>query len=57
MKLLTELLSARRGDETQKDFEQRRFVGQVFQMALLTGARVVKILLCFVAAPRGKQFG
>lgn len=43
MKLLTELLSARRDDETQKDFEQRRVVGQVFQMALLTGARVGEI--------------
>jgi integrase len=43
MKLLTELLAVRRDDETQKDFEQRRVVGQVFQMALLTGARVGEI--------------
>ena len=43
MKLLTELLSARREDETQREFEQRRVVGQVFQMALLTGARVGEI--------------
>jgi integrase len=43
MKLLTELLSVRRNDETQKEFEQRHIVRQVFQMALLTGARVGEI--------------
>jgi len=43
MKLLTELLSARQPDETQKDFEQRRVLGQGFQMALLTGARVGEV--------------
>ncbi len=43
MKLLTQLLSARQTHETQKEFEQRRVVGQVFQMALLTGARVGEI--------------
>lgn len=44
MKVLTELLSFRRADETERDFNRRRIVGQVFQMALLTGARVGEII-------------
>jgi len=44
MKLLTELFSARRDNETEKEFANRRVVGQVFQMALLTGARVGEII-------------
>lgn len=44
MRFLTELLSARREDETSRDYEKRTVVGQVFQMALLTGARVGEII-------------
>ncbi|MBA3695013.1 MAG: site-specific integrase, partial [Acidobacteria bacterium] len=44
MKLLTELLSAKRDGEKQVDFEKRRVVGQVFQMCLLTGSRVGEII-------------
>jgi integrase len=43
MKVLTELFSPRKKDESEKDFNRRRIVGQVFQMALLTGARVGEI--------------
>lgn len=43
MKVLTELFSPRKTDETEKDFARRRIVGQVFQMALLTGARIGEI--------------
>ncbi len=43
MKLLTFLLSARTEDETQKKFEKRCVVGQVFQMTLMTGARISEI--------------
>ncbi len=43
MKVLTELFSACKMGETEKDFNRRRIVGQVFQMALLTGARVGEI--------------
>ncbi|MCU1290033.1 MAG: Phage integrase family [Acidobacteria bacterium] len=44
MKVLTHLLSARRDDESEIDFRRRIVVGQVFQMALLTGARVGEII-------------
>lgn len=44
MKLLTALLSAKRDDETARDFARRRVVGQVFQMCLLTGSRVGEII-------------
>ncbi len=43
MKLLTFLLLARRDDEREIDSRRRRVVGQVFQMALLTGARIGEI--------------
>lgn len=43
MKVLTELFAPRKTDETERDFNRRRIVGQVFQMALLTGARVGEI--------------
>ncbi len=41
--LLNYLLSARRKDEKQIDYEKRRVVGQVFQMCLLTGSRVGEV--------------
>ncbi len=44
MKVLTHLLSPRREDESNIDFRRRIVVGQVFQMALLTGARVGEII-------------
>lgn len=44
MKVLTHLLSARREEESEIDFRRRIVVGQVFQMALLTGARVGEII-------------
>jgi integrase len=44
MKVLTHLLSARRANESEIDFRRRTVVGQVFQMALLTGARVGEII-------------
>lgn len=44
MKILTELLSAKQSKESEKEFSKRRVVGQVFQMALLTGARVGEII-------------
>lgn len=42
-KLLNRLLSERRENESQVDYEKRRVVGQVFQMCLLTGSRVGEI--------------
>jgi len=42
-KLLNYLLSVRRDDEKQVDYEKRQIVGQVFQMCLLTGSRVGEI--------------
>ncbi len=44
MKVLTHLLSPLREDESNIDFRRRIVVGQVFQMALLTGARVGEII-------------
>jgi integrase len=44
MKILTQLLSARGHGESEIDFRRRIVVGQVFQMALLTGARVGEII-------------
>ena len=44
MKVLTHLLSAKRDDETEINHRRRIVVGQVFQMALLTGARVGEII-------------
>jgi len=43
IKLLTRLLSARRADETAVAAQNRRTVGQAFQMTLLTGARIGEI--------------
>ncbi len=43
MRLLNFLLLPKRDDETEKDFEKRRVVGQVFQMTLMTGARIGEI--------------
>ena len=42
--ILNYLLSARRDDEKQVDFEKRHIVGEVFQMCLLTGSRVGEII-------------
>lgn len=43
MKILTELFAPRKTGETERDFNRRRTVGQVFQMSLLTGARIGEI--------------
>lgn len=43
MRLLTFLLSPKRDNETEKTAQKRRVVGQVFQMTLMTGARVGEI--------------
>jgi integrase len=44
MKVLTHLLSPRQKDESATEHRRRVVVGQVFQMALLTGARVGEII-------------
>ena len=44
MKLLTELFTEQKEDESRIDYERRLVVGQVFQMCLLTGARIGEII-------------
>jgi integrase len=41
--LFKHLFKARMDEETKEDYEKRRVVGQAFQMALLTGARIGEI--------------